>query len=256
MYDEFERSLNSDRRSRSKVGTWILLGFAGFTCIGIAGAVAGFFAVRNEVERVVERVERIDVRVDGREIERALERIDRLDGLDKISGLENLAVANAPLGEALRAMAMYRNVEPELAGDNARSSRLRINAGGGEIFIGTGAHAGPPPAWVPAEAERPDDARQVFSARIDGGTFGAVSWKADADPEAIADAYRRALLQSDFTLRGEGTHEDAGARASVESGATVWAESADGGRHVFVVAVREAGKPTSVVLGYAERVGN
>lgn len=251
MYDEFERSLNSDRRSRSRVGTWILLGFAGFTFIGIAGAVAGFFAVRNQVERVVERV---DVRVDVREIERALERLDRLEGLDRISGLENLAVANEPLGEAFKAMAMFRNVEPTLtSGPDARATRLRIHAGSGEIFIGTGTAAVPPPEWVPRAADRPADARQVFSARLGEGAFGAVSWKADGTPEAIVDAFRAALERDGFTLRGEGTHEDASS-GSLDSGATVWAESENGERHVFVVAGRKAGEPTSVLLGYGERL--
>lgn len=254
MYEEFERSLGSDERRRSKVGTWLLLGFAGFTCIGIAGAVAGYFAVRNQVERVVERV---DVRVDVREIERALERLDRLDRLDRIAGLERLSSTNAPLGEALTAMAMFRNVEPNLTeGVDAGSARLRINANRGEIFIGTGRHAVTPPSWLPPVADRPADARQVFSARLGDGQLGAVSWKADGTPEAIVDAFRAALEDEGFTLRGEGSHEDGTAADVRDSGATMWAESADGERHVFVVAGRQSGEPTSVLLGYAEKLRN
>lgn len=237
MYDEFERSLSDRRRSRFSMGTWILFGLTGFVFMGIAASVVGFFAVRHEVTRVVERIEdRPDLRA-----------------IASLEALESVVAGEPRMAEALTAARMFGNLESGLDfGDQAEGTRLRIRANGRELLLGSGDHAVPPPSWLPAVGERPENARQVFSARSEAGALGAVAWKVDGSPESVVDAFRQALESEGFELRAEGTHAE-GEGDRRESGATVWGETADGDRHVFVVAGREAGGQTSVLLGYADR---
>jgi hypothetical protein len=92
----------------------------------------------------------------------------------------------------------------------------------------------------------------VFSARSGERGLGAVAWTVDLHPEAVVESYTEALLAEGFELRAEGVHRDE-AGPNGDAGATVWAVSPAGDRHVFVVAALDGDRRTSVLLGYASR---
>jgi hypothetical protein len=240
MYDEFERNLSDRSRSRLSGGTLVLFAVTAFLFLGIAASVAGYFAVKKRVVNVVERVERMEVRPGLRMI-------------GEVKAIEALAAREPRLAEALTAARMFADLEPGLAvGAQEEGSRLRVSARGGEIRLGSGDFAVPPPPWVPAAASRPEQPRQVFSARSGERGLGAVAWTVDLHPEAVVESYTEALLAEGFELRAEGVHRDEAGRNG-DAGATVWAVSPEGDRHVFVVAALDGERRTSVLLGYASR---
>ncbi len=58
MYDEIERAVGGTPRRGMSVLGWIAVAFVGFSLLGVAGAVVGFLAVREEVREVREVVQR------------------------------------------------------------------------------------------------------------------------------------------------------------------------------------------------------
>jgi hypothetical protein len=276
MYDEFERNVTGRARRRHSAGTWILLGLAGFVLTGVAASVAGFFIVRREVVRVVERIE-ADPTV---KVSAALKALEGLAALDVTSTGARTA------SDALTAAAMFERLDPELGmalpdpgsrvvvpageavadmqdrtaavrgdldvGELVEGGSLTIRTRKGEVRLGAGDYAVTPPSWLPALAGRPDQPRHVFSAQSPEGSLGAVAWTVDESPERVVETYRSALRDAGFELRVEGEHRT-GRRANRQEGATLLGEFGDGDRHVFVVASHDHEGRTGVLLGYHER---
>jgi hypothetical protein len=237
MYDEFERSVAGRRRSRFSTGTWILFGLVGFVFAGIAASVAGYFAVRRQVVRVVERIE-------ARPAPQALR---------SLKALEALRTAEPRVAEALAAAEMFRNLDPDLlVAQEAEGGSLRVRTRGGEVRVGSGDYAAAVPDWVPAASGQPEETRQVFSLSSSKGSMGAVAWTTPDLPEQVMEDYRARLASEGFEVRAEGIHQE-GSGASRDSQGTLWGESGSGDRHVFLVAARDGKGGTSVLLGYADR---
>lgn len=277
MYDEFERNVTGRGRRRPSAGTWILFGLAGFVLTGIAASVAGFFIVRREVVRVVERIEAEPA---ARKATSALKALEALAALDVTTAGARTA------SDALTAAAMFERLDPELGmalpdpgsrvgvrseeavaamqdratdtrgeldvGELVEGGSLTIRTRKGEVRLGAGDYAVTPPSWLPALAGRPDQPRHVFSAQSPEGSLGAVAWTVDESPQRVVEAYRRALRDAGFELRVEGEHRSRSS-SNRQDGATLLGELGDGDRHVFVVASHDHEGRTGVLLGYHER---
>lgn len=279
MYEEFERNVSSGRRAG--VGTWILLGLAGFMFMGFAASVVGFFVVRDKVADVVERLEADPALV-------AAEMLQRLDPELQVvvpaEGTGDLAAVRDRRTGALAAFDFRDLVEGSFRFQEADGSDVRIRLQGdasggfldieadgervtmdlartddggslvirspdGELHLGAGDEAMTPPDWVPAVAGRPEHPRQIYSARSSEGMLGAVGWESDASPTEVVEAFREALAAQGFSARAEATVRIRSERGGNQ--ATLWAENADGNRHLFVVASYEDGR-TAVLLGFGD----
>lgn len=289
MYDEIERAVGGrPRRGMSALG-WIAVAFVGFSLLGVAGAVVGFLAVRQEVREVVDVVQRdgatlmatgvsdavagavagalanIEPEVlaadpeAGRLLLRNLQsaELDGADLEDIIEGSLRIRTAEGDVTADLRGSEeggelVVRSPDGEARLELARSERggvLTLQADGETVRFGAGDAADGAPSWVPRVPSMPERPEQVMSASSGRGFFGAVTWEADDAPEAVVDAVRERLEDGGYSLRAEHSLRGRDGRS-----ASVVGRDDDAGRMVFLVAAREDGA-TRVVLGYGEETG-
>lgn len=289
MYDEIERAVGGTPRRGMSVLGWIAVAFVGFSLLGVAGAVVGFLAVREEVREVREVVQRdaatlmatgVSDAVAGA-VARALANIepemlaaDPEAGRLLLRSLQSAELDAADLENIVEGSLLIRTDEGDVTADLrggeeggelvvrsrdgearlelARSERggvLTLRADGETVRFGAGDGADGAPSWLPRVPSMPDRPEQVMSASSGRGFFGAVTWETDDAPEAVVDAVRERLEDGGYSLRAEHSLRGRDGRS-----ASVVGRDDDAGRMVFLVASREDGT-TRVVLGYGEGMG-
>lgn len=279
MYDEYERSYTGRSRPGLSLGSWILLGLAGLVLTGTAISVAGFFFVRERVRDVVE-VQRVVARsvLPAVEVANLLSELDpALEAVD-LAGTSDAALRDTRSG-AVAGFNLQELTEGRLQLRDRDLSRLRLDVRGGDragslvldadgervavdferdadggavvirssegtITLGAGGRAADLPAWVPSVADRPDRPVQIYSARTDEATVGAVSWETDLTPEQVVDRFDDALGYEGLSADRRSVRRHPG-----ESRASLTFRELDGERKAFVVAVDDGGR-TRVILGY------
>lgn len=103
------------------------------------------------------------------------------------------------------------------------------------------------PSWAEGLAAVEGRAQPVISLSSDRGRVGAVVWEADEDPATLLSSFLESLEAEGYEVKVE--H-----RATVgrEVHGSLWARDEAKGRMVFMIAHRDDGGRTGVLMGYGE----